>query len=299
MQAESLFPILTGLKHASNPTFAPVTFILVAAFSVQGGAAIAKGIFPFIGAAGTAAIRTGLAAMMLLAVFRPAVHRFTAAQWRAVVPYGITIGVMNLFFYQALVRIPLGLAVALEFVGPLALAILGSRRALDVIWVILAMAGIALIAPFEADGAIDPVGVVYALLTGACWAAYIVLGGRVSRRLEGGVAVAVGMTIAAVTITPYALAAGGMERFALPLLVPCVAMAVLSSALPFALEMKALRLLPSRTFSVLMSLEPVIAALCGLLLLGEHLTRAQWAAVALIVIASAGATSTVRRGSVL
>ena len=281
------------MKAARHPAFVPVAFILVAAFSVQGGAAIAKGIFPSIGAAGTAAIRTGLAAIILLAVFRPRVHRFTAEQWRAVVPYGITIGVMNLFFYQALVRIPLGLTVALEFVGPLALAILGSRRALDVIWVVLAMAGIALIAPFEADGAIDPVGVVFALLTGACWAAYIVLGGRVSQRLEGGVAVAVGMTIAAVTIMPYALAVGGMEKFALSLLLPCVAMAVLSSALPFALEMKALRLLPSRTFSVLMSLEPVIAALCGLLLLGEHLTRAQWAAVALIVIASAGATSSV------
>lgn len=285
------------MRRAKNPALAPVAFILVAAFSVQGGAAIAKGIFPAIGAAGTAAIRTGLAAIILLAVFRPRVHRFTAAQWRAVVPYGITIGVMNLFFYQALVRIPLGLAVALEFVGPLAVAIVGSRRALDVVWVVLAMAGIALIAPFQADGAIDPVGVIFALLTGACWAAYIVLGGRVSQRLDGGVAVAVGMTIATVTITPYALAVGGIERFAVHLLVPCVAMAVFSSALPFALEMKALRLLPSRTFSVLMSLEPVIAALCGLLLLGEHLTRSQWAAVALIVIASAGATSSVARGA--
>jgi inner membrane transporter RhtA len=260
---------------------------------VQGGAAIAKGIFPVIGVAGTAAIRICLSAIILLAVFRPAVHRITAAQWRAVIPYGITIGVMNLLFYEALVRIPLGLAVALEFVGPLAIAIVGSRRALDVVWVALAMAGIALIAPFQDDGAVDPVGVTFALLTGACWAAYIVLGGRVSQQLDAGVAVAVGMTIAAVTITPYALAVGGIEKFALHLFVPCVAMAVLSSALPYALEMKALRLLPSRTFSILMSLEPVIAALCGLVLLGEHLTRAQWAAVALVVIASAGATSSV------
>ena len=119
----------------------PVVFILVAAFSVQGGAAIAKGVFPLIGVAGTAAIRIVLSAIMLLVVFRPAVHRFTAAQWRAVVPYGITIGVMNLLFYQALVRIPLGLAVALEFVGPLAVAIAGSRRALDMVWVGLAMVG--------------------------------------------------------------------------------------------------------------------------------------------------------------
>ena len=281
------------MTRAKSSALAPVTSILVAAFSVQGGAAIAKGIFPLIGVAGTAAIRIGLSAIILLAVFRPPVHRFTAAQWRAVVPYGITIGVMNLLFYQALVRIPLGLAVSLEFVGPLAVAIVGSRRALDVVWVVIAMAGIALIVPFQADGAIDPVGVTFALLTGACWAAYIVLGGRVSQRLDAGVAVTIGMTIAALTITPYAIVDGGIENFSLYLLAPCVAMAVLSSALPYALEMNALRLLPGRTFSILMSLEPVIAALCGLVLLGEHLTRAQWAAVALVVIASGGATSSV------
>jgi inner membrane transporter RhtA len=281
------------LRRAQNPAFAPVAFILVAAFSVQGGAAMAKGIFPHIGVAGTAAIRTGLAAIILLAVFRPPVGRFTAAQWRAVVPYGVTIGLMNLLFYQALARIPLGLAVALEFLGPLAVAIFGSRRALDVVWVILAMVGIALIAPFRADAAIDPVGVIFALLTGACWAAYIVLGSRVSQRLDAGVAASIGMTIAALTIAPYAFVVGGMEKFGLHLLASCIAMAVLSSALPYALEMKALRVLPGRTFSVLMSLEPVIAALCGLVLLGEHLTQAQWAAVALVVIASAGAMSSV------
>ena len=279
------------MKLAEHTSLTPVAFILVAAFSVQGGAAIAKGIFPLIGVAGTAAIRIALSAIILLVVFRPAVHQFTAAQWRAVVPYGITIGVMNLFFYEALVRIPLGLAVALEFVGPLAVAIAGSRRAIDLVWVGLAMTGIALIAQFRANDAVDPVGVAYALLTGACWAAYIVLGSRVSQRLDAGVAVATGMAIAALVVTPFALVDGGIEKVTPGLLVPCVALAVLSSALPFTLEMKALRLLPGRTFSVLMSLEPAIAALCGLVLLGEHLTQAQWIAVALVVIASAGATS--------
>ena len=283
------------MKPAEHSALTPVAFILVAAFSVQGGAAIAKGVFPLVGVAGTAAIRIVLSAMMLLVVFRPAVHRLTAAQWSALVPYGITIGVMNLLFYEALVRIPLGLAVALEFVGPLALAIFGSRHALDVVWVGLAMAGIALIAPFQANGAVDPIGVTYALLTGACWAAYIVLGGRVSQRLDAGVAVALGMAVAALVVTPFALVDGGIEKFTPGLFVPCVALAVLSSALPFTLEMKALRLLPGRTFSVFMSLEPVIAALCGLVLLGEHLTRAQWIAVAFVVIASAGATASVRR----
>lgn len=283
------------MKRVQHPALTPIAFILVAAFSVQGGAAIAKGIFPYIGVAATATVRIVLSAVIVLAVFRPAVHRFTVAQWRAVVPYGITIGVMNLLFYEALVRIPLGLAVALEFVGPLAVAIVGSRRALDVVWVGLAMAGIALIAPFQADDAVDPVGVTYALLTGACWAAYIVVGGRVSQRLDAGVAVATGMAVAALVVMPFALVDGGIEKFAPGLLVPCVALAVLSSALPFTLEMKALRLLPGRTFSVFMSLEPVIAALCGLVLLGEHLTRTQWIAVALMVVASAGATASVRR----
>jgi inner membrane transporter RhtA len=285
------------VKRAQHPALMPVAFILVSAFSVQGGAAIAKGIFPLIGVEGTAAIRIFLSAVILLAVFRPAVHRFTAAQWRAIVPYGIAIGVMNLLFYQALVRIPRGLAVALEFVGPLAVAIVGSRRALDLVWIGLAMAGIALIAPIRADGDVDPVGVIYALLTGACWAAYIVLGGRVSQQLDAGVAVATGMTIAALAVVPFALVEGGIEKFEPGLLLPCAALAVLSSALPFTLEMKALRLLPGRTFSILMCLEPVIAALCGLVLLGEHLTPAQWVAIAFVVIASVGATTSVRRGA--
>lgn len=286
------------MKSSRNMALPPVVSILLAVFSVQGGATIAKGLFPVIGAAGTAAVRIGLSAIILLAVFRPPVHRFTAAQWRAVVPYGVTIGVMNLLFYQALVRIPLGLAVTLEFVGPLAVAIAGSRRALDAVWIVLAAIGIALIAPWQAGsaaGTIDPLGVAIALVTGGCWAAYIVLGGRVSQVLTGGVAVATGMSIATLTVLPFALAGGGLGSFAPRLYAAGVALAVLSSALPFTLEMHALRALPGRTFSILMSLEPAVAALCGLVLLGEHLTKAQWAAVGLVIAASVGATVTARQ----
>jgi inner membrane transporter RhtA len=270
----------------------PVASILLAVFSVQGGATIAKGFFPVIGAAGTAAVRLGLSAIILLAVFRPPARRFTAAQWRAIVPYGVTIGIMNLLFYQALVRIPLGLTVTLEFVGPLGVAIFGSRRWLDAIWIVLAAIGIALIAPWQSGSAIDPLGVAIALLTGAGWAAYIVLGGRVSQLLTGGVAVATGMSIATLTVLPFALAGGGLASLAPRLYAAAVALAVLSSALPFTLEMNALRALPGRTFSILMSLEPAVAALCGLALLGEHLTKAQWVAVGLVIAASAGATAT-------
>ena len=283
------------MKSSRNMALPPVVSILLAIFSVQGGAAIAKGLFPVIGPAGTAAVRIGLSAIILLAIFRPPVHRFTAAQWRAVVPYGVTIGVMNLLFYQALVRIPLGLAVTLEFVGPLAVAIVGSRRALDAVWIALAAIGIALIAPWQRGSAIDPLGVAIALLTGGCWAAYIVLGGRVSQLLTGGVAVATGMSIAALTVLPFVVAGGGLGSFAPRLYAAGVALAVLSTALPFTLEMNALRVLPGRTFSILMSLEPAVAALCGLVLLGEHLTNAQWAAVGLVIVASVGATVTARQ----
>jgi inner membrane transporter RhtA len=273
----------------------PVVSILLAVFSVQGGATIAKGLFPMIGGTGTAAVRIGVSAIILMAVFRPPLHRFTSAQWRAVVPYGVTIGVMNLLFYQALVRIPLGLAVTLEFVGPLGVAIAGSRRAIDVIWILLAAIGIVLIAPWQAGSAIDPLGVALALVTGGCWAAYIILGGRVSKLLTGGVPVATGMSIAALTVLPFALVGGRLGSFVPRLYAAGAAVAVLSTALPFTLEMSALRALPGRTFSVLMSLEPAVAALCGLIFLGEHLTKAQWTAVGLVIAASIGATVTARQ----
>jgi inner membrane transporter RhtA len=279
---------------SSRAALPPVVSILLAVFSVQGGATIAKGLFPVIGAAGTAAVRIGLSALILLTVFRPPVHRFTAAQWRAVVPYGLSIGVMNLIFYQALARIPLGLAVTLEFVGPLSVAIVSSRRALDGVWVALAAIGIALITPWQSGSTIDPLGVALALVTGGCWAAYIVLGGRVSKLLTGGVAVATGMSIATLTVLPFALAGGGLPGFVPRLYVAGVALAVLSSALPFTLEMHALGALPGRTFSILMSLEPAVAALCGLVLLGEYLTASQWLAVGLVIAASVGATVTTR-----
>src|SRR5260221_495608 len=286
------------MKTSRNMALPPVMSILLAVFSVQGGATIAKGLFPVVGATGTAALRIGLSAIILLVVIRPPVHRFTAAQWRAVVPYGISIGVMNLIFYQALVRIPLGLAVTLEFVGPLGLAIVSSRRALDGVWVALAAIGIALIAPGQAGSNIDPIGVAIALATGGCWAAYIVLGGRLSKLLTGGVAVATGMSIATLTVLPFALAGGRLGSFGPRLYVAGVGLAVLSSALPFTLEMHALGALPGRTVSILMSLEPAVAALCGLVLLGHHLTTSQWLAVGLVIAASVGATVTVRTGEI-
>ena len=271
----------------------PIPAVLLAVLSVQGGAAIAKGLFPALGATGTVGLRVILSALILLAAFRPRLARFTAAQWRAVIPYGVVLGVMNLVFYLAIVRIPLGLAVTLEFIGPLGVAVAGSRRALDVVWVVLAAAGIALIAPWSGGG-VDPLGVALALAAGACWAAYILLGGHVSRVVSGGAAVAVGMAIAAVTVLPVAVASGGLGRLTPRLLAAGVGVALLSSAVPYTLEMIALKALPARTFGILMSLEPAVAALTGLIFLEEILTVAQWLAVALVIAASAGATLTTK-----
>jgi inner membrane transporter RhtA len=282
------------MTNSTRPALPPIPAVLGAILSVVGGATVAKGLFPALGAAGTAGIRIGLSAVILALVFRPPLRSLTAAQWRAVVPYGVVLGAMNLSFYLAISRIPLGLAVTLEFVGPLGVAVAGSRRALDVAWVALAATGIALIAPWSGSG-IDPVGAGLALLAGAFWAAYILLGGRVSRAIPGGAAVSVGMIVAAIVVLPFALAAGGLAALTPRLFATGLMVALLSSAVPYTLEMIALRALPARTFGILMSLEPAVAALCGLLFLGEYLAAAQWVAVALVICASAGSTLTARR----
>jgi inner membrane transporter RhtA len=203
----------------------------------------------------------------------------------------VVLGVMNLVFYLAISRIPLGLGVTLEFLGPLSVAVAGSRRALDGVWVALAAAGIVLIAPWRGEG-VDPLGVGLALGAGACWAAYIVLGGRVSRTIPGGAAVAVAMSIAAVVVFPFALASGDWARLTPVRLGAGVGVALLSSAIPYTLEMIALKALPARTFGILMSLEPAVAALCGLVFLGEMLSASQWLAVMLVIAASAGSALT-------
>jgi inner membrane transporter RhtA len=282
------------MPKASRFSLPPVPAVLLAIISVQGGAAIAKGLFPVVGAAGTASLRIGLSALMLLVAVRPRLGQLRAAQWRAVVPYGVALGAMNFLFYCALARVPLGLGVTLEFVGPLLVALAGSRRWLDVLWAVLAGAGIALIAPWGGHG-IDPVGMLFALAAGGCWAVYIVLGGRVAEVLPGNTAVAVGMLFATLAVLPFGLADGKLLTLSPQLLGLGAALALLSSALPFTLEMQALKHLPTRTFSILMSIEPAAAALCGWLFLGERLAFSQWLAVLLVMAASAGATLTARK----
>lgn len=280
----------------SGWTLPPIPAVLLAVVSVQGGAALAKGLFPVLGAAGTAGLRVVLATLILLVVFRPSFTRLTRAQWVAAVPYGLVLGTMNLSFYLALTRIPLGLGVTLEFIGPLVLAVAGSRRALDFVWVVLAALGIILITPWRASpGALDLVGVLLALFAGACWAAYIVLGGRLSRVLPGGAGVAVGMVFSSLAILPFALESGVVAKLNPMLFAAGLGVALLSGALPYTLELMALRVLPSRTFGILMSMEPAVATLMGLVFLHEHLSLVQWLAVLLVSAASAGSTLTARR----
>lgn len=281
-------------QTTSRFTLPALPAVLLAIASVQAGAAIAKGLFPVLGPAGTTSLRVGISAVVLLLVVRPRLGQLTGPQWRAVVPYGLALGLMNLLFYYALARIPLGLAVTVEFIGPLGLALLGSRRWLDAGWAVLAAVGIALITPWHGHG-LDLVGLGFALAAGLAWAVYIVLGQRTATVLPGQRAVAVGMLFAALPVLPLGVASGSLVGLTPHWLLLGGLLALFSSVLPFSLEMHALRTMPTRTFSILLSLEPVAAALSGWVLLGEKLGPGQWLAVVLIVVASVGATLTTRR----
>ena len=272
----------------------PIYAVLLAIVSVQCGAAIAKSLFPAIGAAGTASIRIGFSAVILLLAYRPNLRTITPRQWKMVIPYGLCLGAMNLVFYLAIERISIGLAVTLEFVGPLLVAIIGSKRLIDYCWVILAAIGIALIAPWTNEG-VDLLGVLFALLAGALWATYIVLGGKVSQIMNDGQAVSTGMLFATILILPFGFYENGLANLTPKLFGMGVALALLSSAIPFTLEMKALGQLPPRTFSILMSLEPAAASICAFIFLQEKLNLYEILAVFCVVIASAGSTLTAKR----
>ena len=275
----------------------PIPAVLFAIISVQSGAAIAKTLFPAIGAAGTASLRIGISAIILLAVYRPNLLKITPNQWKIVIPYGLSLGAMNLIFYLAIERIPIGLAVTLEFIGPLVVAVIGSKRLIDYLWVLLAAIGIVLIAPWSNNG-IDLLGVLFALLAGALWAAYIVLGTKVSKIMKGGDAVATGMLFASILIVPFGISENGLNNLTPTFLYLGIALALLSSAIPFTLEMKALAQLPARTFSILMSLEPAAASIFAFIFLQEYLTFNEILAVVFVVIASVGSTITSKRTTI-
>ncbi|ESQ80804.1 DMT family transporter [Asticcacaulis sp. YBE204] len=282
-----------------NPS-APVVSVLsllVAMASVQIGAAFAKHLFSDVGPMATVALRQGFAAIILLAVFRPwrAGLWPTGRRWRTLALYGIVLGVMNLVFYASIARIPLGIAVAIEFIGPLAVALMGSRHKLDFVWIVLAVAGLWVLLPQGDAAHLDPLGVIFALIAGACWGAYILLGQKVGSQMPGGVAVSLGIAVSCILTVPVGLSTATPALFTWPVLLMGLGVALLSGAIPFTIEMFALKAIPTKTFGILMSLEPAVAALSGLVLLHEFLTGRQWLAIALIIAASAGATVTARK----
>jgi inner membrane transporter RhtA len=272
---------------------------VVAALVIQNiGAALAKSLFPLAGVEGMTALRVGMSALILGAVWRPWRFHVWRAGGRDVVAYGFTLGLMNLLIYCAFAYIPIGVAVTVEVTGPLAVVLVSSRRAIDFLWLALAVTGLSLLLPVAqvASSALDPRGLALACGAALCWAMYIVFGKRLSSRLPSGEAVALGMAVAALLTVPIGFARAGTTLFAPHLLALGLAVALLSSVLPYLLEMAALARLPRKVFGILVSSAPALAALAGFAVLGEHLTAAQWAAVACVIAASAGSTSFSTRG---
>ena len=290
----SLARSAVGLQDAVG-SVPPTGLVILSMLSVQLGAAIAKGLFHTIGPAGTVSLRVVLAAVVLLAVVRPRLRGHARAEYGMVLLFGLTMAGMNLCFYAALARIPLGITVTLEFLGPLGVAVAGSRRRLDLLWTACAAAGILLLSPF-AGAALDPLGIVLALCAACGWAAYILLAGRAGRAFPGAEGLALGMSVSAFALLPVGLVAGGSALLSPGLLVQGAGVALLASVLPFSLEFEALKRIPAHVFGVLMSLEPAIAALVGLILLGEAITLRTLAALALVSVATVGATRSNRHG---
>ncbi|MGH3085698.1 MAG: EamA family transporter, partial [Rubrobacteraceae bacterium] len=251
----------------------PTGLVVLGVGCFQLGAALAKGLFEAAGPGGTVFLRVGFAAVILLLMWRPVFRGYSLREYGVATVFGLALAAMNLCFYLSLDRIPLGVAVTLEFTGPLAVAIAGSRKLLDLLWVVLAAGGILLLAPIGAFGGLDldPVGVALALVAGCFWASYIILSAKTGSIFPGGAGLALAMCIGAVALVPVGVSQGGMSLLDPKVLVIGAGVALLSSAIPYSLEMEALRKLPTRVFGVLMSLEPAVAALVGFLVLRETL----------------------------
>ena len=279
--------------------FVPFLAVLGAVTALGIGTSWAKHyLFPLVGAQGTTAVRVGFSALLLLLLWRPWRWHLSRTDLRAIILYGAALGATNLMFYMSLRTLPFGLAVAIEFSGPLLMAVLSSRRAIDFVWVALAFVGLGMLLPLGMNGStLDPVGVAYALAAAAFWALYIVFGKRVGH-LHAGHSVSLGLLAAAVVVVPVGVVHAGTALLSPYVLLVGVGVAAVSSAIPISLEMMALKRLPKEAFGIMISMEPAVAALLALLLLGEVLTFNQWLAIGLIMSASMGTAMTARRGDV-
>jgi len=272
----------------------PALAVLGSVTSLCIGTSLAKKLFPLIGAEGTSALRVGFSALVLLAVWRPWRWPLNRRDAGFVVRYGLTLGIMNLLFYMALKTIPFGVAVAIEFSGPLAVAMIGSRRAVDFVWLACAVIGLAMLLPLGGRDTVDTRGVMFALGAAVCWGLYIVFG-KQAGHLHAGHSVSLGLVAASLVVVPVGVVHAGAALFAPGVLVAGLGVAVISSAVPMSLEMMALKRLPSETFGIMVSLEPAVASLMAMLLLGEMLALSQWLAIGCIVMASIGSTITATR----
>jgi inner membrane transporter RhtA len=273
----------------------PLLAVLGSVTALGIGTSFAKQLFPVVGALGTTSLRVGFAALILLAIWRPWRWALSRADALSIVRYGIALGLMNLLFYMSLRTIPFGVAVAIEFSGPLAVAIWSSRKRIDFVWLALAVLGLGLLLPLQGSAAaLDPVGVAYALAAAVFWAAYIVFGKRVDH-LHAGHSVALGLAVAAVVVVPLGVWEAGAALWDPQVLLFGLAVAAVSSAVPISLEMVALKRLPKEAFGIMISMEPAVAALLGLVLLSEHLTALQWLAIGCTMLAAAGSSVTARR----
>ncbi|EPV2500052.1 threonine/homoserine exporter RhtA [Enterobacter hormaechei] len=284
---------MPGLPRKSS-VWMPVAVILIAMMSIQSGASLAKSLFPLVGAPGVTALRIALGTLILVVVFKPWRLRFKKEQRLPLLFYGLALGGMNYMFYLSIQTIPLGIAVALEFTGPLAVALFSSRRPVDFIWVVLAVLGLWFLLPLgQSVSQIDLTGAALALGAGACWAVYILTGQRAGEE-HGPATVALGSLIAAVIFVPIGMAQATDSIWQWSILPVGLTVAILSTALPYSLEMIALTRLPTRIFGTLMSMEPALAAISGMIFLGETLTLVQTLALCSIIAASMGSTLTMR-----
>lgn len=281
-------PNVTGEDGAVRKSVPAPALVLGGVASVQGGAAVATRLFPVAGPGGTVWLRLGLSSLLLLAIARPKLRGRSAADLRLAVAFGVALAAMNLTFYEALDRIPLGVAVTIEFIGPLSVAVIGSRRMLDLVWVAFAAVGVVLLT--SGGGRLDRTGVVLAFVTGIFWASYILLSKRVGAVFPGASGLALALVVGTIGLAPVGIWSGGSALVDPGVLGRGCVVALLSSAIPYTLEIYALRRLRAAVFGVLMSLEPAFAALSGLLFLSQHLRTREWVAIVFVMAASVGAT---------
>lgn len=266
--------------------------VLGSIFSVQGGASIAKYLFHLLGPGGAVTLRVGFAGIILALINRPSIRRFTWKQWKCALIYGFSIGAMNTVYYYGIRRVPLGVGVTIEFIGPLGLALLTSRKATDFLWAILAALGIVLIVPWtgSATDGLDPLGLSLVGIAGLLWALYIIATEKITHLMRASDAVTLGICIASLLVLPVGLLSGDLFHLNGKLVLIGIGVAIFSSVLPFTLDLFAMKGLKEKTYSILMSLEPAVAALSGFAFLGERLTLVQCLAILCVIIASVGAT---------